>query len=157
MPGVGLRVADADDNGMGEVQLSGPTLFSGYLNRPDATSAALTDDGWLRTGDLGAYDDSSGLRLFGRLATDLIKTGGYKVGAGEVEDALLAHPAVAEAAVLGEPDDELGERIVAWVVATDSVDADALTAHVAQTLAPHKRPRSVRFVASATLPLLASA
>ena len=147
LPGVGLRIANADENGMGEVQLSGPTLFSGYLNRADATTAAMTADGWLRSGDLGAYDDAHGLRLFGRIATDLIKTGGYKVGAGEIEDALLAHAAVAEAAVLGEPDDDLGERIVAWVVIRDSsVDAEALTAHVAQTLAPHKRPRAVRFV-----------
>lgn len=146
LPGVGLRIAGPDDNGMGEVQLSGPTLFSGYLNRPDATAAATTSDGWLRSGDLGAYDDDSGLRLFGRLATDLIKTGGFKVGAGEVEDALLSHPAVAEAAVVGEPDDDLGERIVAWVVAQDAVDADVLVAHVAQALAPHKRPRAVRFV-----------
>ena len=146
LPGVGLRIADADDNGMGEVQLSGPTLFSGYLNRPDATSDATTSDGWLRSGDLGAYADDSGLRLFGRLATDLIKTGGFKVGAGEVEDALLAHPAVAEAAVVGEPDDDLGERIVAWVVAQATVDAETLTSHVARTLSPHKRPRTVRFV-----------
>jgi fatty acid CoA ligase FadD36/malonyl-CoA/methylmalonyl-CoA synthetase len=146
LPGVGLRIADADDNGMGEVQLSGPTLFSGYLNRDDATVAAMTDDGWLRSGDLGAYDDKDGLRLFGRMATDLIKTGGFKVGAGEIEDALLAHPAIAEAAVLGLPDDDLGERIVAWVVTRDSVEADALIAHVAATLAPHKRPRAVRFV-----------
>jgi acyl-CoA synthetase (AMP-forming)/AMP-acid ligase II len=146
LPGVGLRIAGPDDNGMGEVQLSGPTLFSGYLNRPDATAATTTSDGWLRSGDLGAYDDDYGLRLFGRLATDLIKTGGFKVGAGEVEDALLSHPAVAEAAVVGEPDDDLGERIVAWVVAHDAVDAHVLVAHVAQALAPHKRPRAVRFV-----------
>jgi len=148
LPGVGLRIADADDSGMGEVQLSGPTLFNGYLNRADATAAAMTADGWLRSGDLGSYDDSTGLRLFGRLATDLIKTGGFKVGAGEVEDALLAHPAVAEAAVIGEPDDDLGERIVAWVVAAETVTADTLTAHVAETLSPHKRPRAVRFVAA---------
>ncbi len=146
LPDVGLRIANADDNGMGEVELSGPTLFSGYLNRPDATTAATTTDGWLRSGDLGAYDDTRGLRLFGRIATDLIKTGGFKVGAGEIEDALLAHPAVAEAAVLGEPDDDLGERIVAWVVTHESVDGEALAAHVAQALAPHKRPRAVRFV-----------
>jgi fatty acid CoA ligase FadD36/malonyl-CoA/methylmalonyl-CoA synthetase len=146
LPDVGLRIVDADDNGMGEVQLSGPTLFSGYLNRPDASAAALTADGWLRSGDLGRYDDPSGLQLFGRLATDLIKTGGFKVGAGEVEDALLTHPAVAEAAVVGEPDDDLGERIVAWVVRQDTVDADTLVTHVAHTLAPHKRPRAVRFV-----------
>ncbi|HEX4655727.1 MAG TPA: AMP-binding protein [Mycobacteriales bacterium] len=146
LPGVGLRVADADESGLGEVQLSGPTLFAGYLNNPDATNAAMTPDGWLHSGDLGAWDERTGLRLFGRLATDLIKTGGFKVGAGEVEDALLAHPAVAEAAVLGEPDDDLGERIVAWVVTHEAVDADALIEHVAQKLAPHKRPRTVRFV-----------
>jgi acyl-CoA synthetase (AMP-forming)/AMP-acid ligase II len=146
LAGVGLRIAGADDNGMGEVELAGPTLFSGYLNQPDATAAAMTPDGWLRSGDLGAYDDEHGLRLFGRLATDLIKTGGFKVGAGEIEDALLAHPAVAEVAVTGEPDDDLGERIVAWVVVRESVDAESLIDHVAQSLAPHKRPRDVRFV-----------
>jgi fatty acid CoA ligase FadD36/malonyl-CoA/methylmalonyl-CoA synthetase len=145
LPGVGLRIARADESGLGEVELSGPTLFSGYLNRPEATAAAVGDDGWLRTGDLGRYD-ATGLRILGRTATDLVKTGGFKVGAGEVEDALLAHPAVAEAAVLGEPDDDLGERIVAYVVVRDRVTADALSAYVAEALAPHKRPRDVRFV-----------
>jgi acyl-CoA synthetase (AMP-forming)/AMP-acid ligase II len=142
---VGLRIADADENGLGEVQLSGPTLFDGYLNRADATANAMTSDGWLRTGDLGRYDDETGLRLLGRLATDLIKTGGFKVGAGEVEDALLSHNAVIEAAVTGEPDDDLGERIIAWVVA-DGVTEQELVAHVATALARHKRPREVRFV-----------
>ena len=146
LTGVGLRIAGADETGLGEVQLTGPTLFDGYLNRPDATSAAVTADGWFRTGDLGRYDEAHGLRLLGRLATDLIKTGGYKVGAGEVEDALLGHPAVLEAAVIGTPDDDLGERIVAFVVCAESVDADVLVAQVATALAPHKRPRDVRFV-----------
>jgi fatty acid CoA ligase FadD36/malonyl-CoA/methylmalonyl-CoA synthetase len=146
LPGVRLRIAGADDSGLGEVELAGSTLFDGYLGRPDATAAATTPDGWFRTGDLGRYDEATGLRLLGRLATDLVKTGGYKVGAGEVEDALLAHPAVAEAAVVGEPDDDLGERIVAYVVVRSPVTADELVAHVAATLAPHKRPRAVRFV-----------
>ena len=146
LTGVGLRIADADETGLGEVQLTGPTLFTGYLNRADATAAAYTADGWFRTGDLGRYDDRAGLRLLGRLATDLIKTGGYKVGAGEVEDALLSHPAVVEAAVTGEPDDDLGERIVAWVVYAEPTDADSLVQHVANSLAPHKRPREVRFL-----------
>ena len=146
LPGVGLRIDNADDSGMGEVQLHGPTLFAGYLDNPAATARAMTDDAWLRSGDLGTWDEETGLRLLGRLATDLIKTGGFKVGAGEVEDALLAHPSVAEAAVLGEPDDDLGERIVAWVVAREPVDADTLSEYVARQLAPHKRPRAVRFV-----------
>ena len=146
LPGVGLRVAAADDSGLGEVQLQGATLFDGYLNRPDATAAAYTEDGWFRTGDLGRYDDRAGLRVLGRIATDLIKTGGYKVGAGEVEDALLTHAAVVETAVVGEPDDDLGERIVAYVVRADQTDAQILIDHVANALAPHKRPRDVRFV-----------
>jgi fatty acid CoA ligase FadD36/malonyl-CoA/methylmalonyl-CoA synthetase len=146
LDGVSLRIVAPDESGLGEVELAGPTLFSGYLNRADATAAAMTADGWLRTGDIGRYDDTTGLRLLGRLATDLIKTGGFKVGAGEVEDALLSHPAVAEVAVTGEPDDDLGERIVAHVVTQDAVDADELAGHVAGVLAPHKRPREVRFV-----------
>lgn len=121
-------------------------MFDGYLNRADATAAAYTSDGWFCTGDLGRYDDRVGLRVLGRLATDLIKTGGYKVGAGEVEDALLAHPAVAEAAVIGTADDDLGERITAFVVVRDTVTAQALIDHVATLLAPHKRPREVHLV-----------
>ena len=146
LPGVELRIADADDSGLGEVQLRGATMFDGYLGNPEATRAAYTADGWFRTGDIGRYDTVDGLRLLGRLATDLIKTGGYKVGAGEVEDALLSHPAVTEAAVVGEADDDLGERIVAYVVTTEPVGAQDLIEHVAGRLAPHKRPREVHRV-----------
>ena len=146
LPRVELRIASADESGLGEVELRGDTLFDGYLNRPQATAACYTSDGWFRTGDIGRYDETAGLRLLGRLATDLIKTGGFKVGAGEVEDALLAHPAVAEAAVIGVADDDLGERIVAYVVTTERVDEPALIDHVGSLLAPHKRPRRVLFV-----------
>ena len=88
------------------------------------------------------------LRLVGRRSTDLIKSGGYRIGAGEIESALLEHPAVAEAAVLGVRDDDLGERIVAWVVRRDGAEVDERTLidHVALALTPHKRPREVRFV-----------
>ena len=145
--GVELRL-DGVADGMGEVLVRGPNVFSGYLDNPSATAAAMTEDGWFRTGDLASYDDDDDgqLRLVGRKATDLIKSGGYKIGAGEVENALLGHPAVAEAAVRGVPDHDLGERVVAWVVRRQAVDADVLVGHVAQTLAPHKRPREVHFV-----------
>ena len=101
---------------MGEIVVRGPNLFSGYLNRPDATAEALRD-GWFHTGDLATRDPDGYWRIVGRRATDLIKTGGYKVGAGEVEGTLLDHPRVLEVAVTGEPDPDLGERIIAWVVA----------------------------------------
>ncbi|MDX6287210.1 MAG: fatty acid CoA ligase FadD36 [Frankiales bacterium] len=144
LSGVGIRLADVDE-GMGEIELSGPTLFSGYYGRPDATAAVMTSDGWLRSGDLGSLDDDGLLRIVGRRATDLIMTGGHRVGAGEVEAALLAHPAVSEAAVIAEPDDDLGERIVAFVV-SDGVDVAVLDAHAAGLLAPYKRPRDIRLV-----------
>jgi malonyl-CoA/methylmalonyl-CoA synthetase len=136
----------ADDETIGEVAVRGPNLFTGYLNRPDATAEALRD-GWFITGDLATRAPDGYLRLVGRRSTDLIKTGGYKVGAGEVEGALLEHPGVAECAVTGEPDDDLGERIVAWVVPDgEPPSAGALADHVAGLLTPHKRPRDVRFL-----------
>lgn len=131
---------------MGEVAVRGPNVFLGYLNRPDATAAVLDERGWFFTGDLGTMDAAGHLRIVGRRATDLIKCGGYKVGAGEVEAALLEHPMVKEAAVVGRPDPDLGERIVAFVVVREPVDPKALEQHVADLASPHKRPREVHLV-----------
>ncbi|MEU3712861.1 acyl-CoA synthetase [Streptomyces catenulae] len=158
LPGVYLRLVDEtgeviegdDGETVGEIQVRGPNLFVEYLNRPDATAEAF-DGGWFRTGDMAVRDADGNYRIVGRKATDLIKSGGYKIGAGEIENALLAHPAVTEAAVTGEPDDDLGERIVAWVVLTPDAarpSADELSDHVARQLAPHKRPRTVHFLDS---------
>ena len=111
----------------------GPNLFLEYLNRPDATAEAVVD-GWFRTGDLATRAPDGYIRIVGRRATDLIKSGGYKIGAGEIEGALLEHPGVREAAVTGEPDPDLGERIVAWIVAERGRRrrrADELADHVA--------------------------
>jgi malonyl-CoA/methylmalonyl-CoA synthetase len=145
-PGGPSRQHDDDGDGLGAVEVRGPGLFAGYLNRPDATAAAHTADGWFATGDIGRWTPSGALALVGRSATDLIKSGGYKIGAGEIENALLEHPAVAEAAVIGLPDADLGERIVAYVVpATEAPEERELVDHVAALLAPHKRPREVRF------------
>ena len=111
----GAELDVSDDETVGEIQVRGPNLFLEYLNRPDATAEAMRD-GWFATGDVATRSEDGYIRIVGRRATDLIKSGGYKIGAGEIENALLEHPAVAEAAVTGEPDDDLGERIVAWVV-----------------------------------------
>ncbi|MFE1587585.1 acyl-CoA synthetase [Streptomyces sp. NPDC058737] len=155
LPGVDLRlveedgtpIAELDGESVGEIQVRGPNLFTEYLNRPDATAAAFTEDGFFRTGDMAVRDPDGYVRIVGRKATDLIKSGGYKIGAGEIENALLEHPAVREAAVTGEPDPDLGERIVAWIVPADPAAPpalDTLADHVAARLAPHKRPRVVR-------------
>lgn len=156
LAGVDLRLVDEDGSVLeeldgetvGEVQVRGPNLFSGYLNRPDATAEAFDGD-WFRTGDMAVRESDGAVRLVGRKATDLIKSGGYKIGAGEIENALLDHPGVREAAVTGEPDPDLGERIVAWVVPEDASKpptAEELVGHVAGLLAPHKRPRVVRLL-----------
>ncbi|MCG8922512.1 acyl-CoA synthetase [Lentzea sp. CC55] len=154
LPGVRVRLVDdagqtLDEAGaIGEIQVRGPNLFTEYLNRPDATAEAFAD-GWFRTGDVGTRDPDGYFRIVGRKATDIIKSGGYKIGAGEIENALLEHPSVKEVAVTGEPDDDLGERIVAWVVPAGAAPpADELAGHVARLLTPHKRPRVVRFVES---------
>jgi len=152
LPGVDLRLVDDAgapvSNTIGEIEVRGPNLFLGYLNRPDATAQVLRD-GWFRTGDMALRDADGYVRIVGRRATDLIKSGGYKIGAGEIENALLEHPGVEEVAVTGEPDDDLGERIVAWVVPSGAApSADELADHVARLLSPHKRPRVVRFLES---------
>ncbi|MGW1390064.1 acyl-CoA synthetase [Streptomyces nigra] len=157
LPGVELRLVEEDGTpltsydgeSVGEIQVRGPNLFTEYLNRPDATRDAFTADGWFRTGDMAVRDPDGYVRIVGRKATDLIKSGGYKIGAGEIENALLEHPGVREAAVTGEPDADLGERIVAWVVPADPQtppSADELADHVAGRLAPHKRPRRVHYL-----------
>ena len=135
-----------DGETVGRLQVRGPTLFDGYLNRPDATAEAFGDDGWYRTGDVAVVDSAGMHRIVGRESVDLIKSGGYRIGAGEIETALLGHPGVQEAAVVGLPDQDLGQRIVAFVVGSSELHADELINHVAQELSVHKRPREVRIV-----------
>ncbi|QDQ16153.1 AMP-binding protein [Streptomyces spectabilis] len=137
VPGARVRLDPVD----GEVLVRGSGLFSGYLGR----GPAVDGDGWFRTGDLGSWLPDGSLRLLGRKDTDLIKSGGYRVGAGEVEDALLAHPAVTEAAVAGLPDDRLGQRVAAWIVA-ESPDRAALASFLAARLAPYKLPQEIHVV-----------
>ncbi|MEV5238853.1 acyl-CoA synthetase [Streptomyces cinnamoneus] len=146
LPGVRTRLAaTGGEDGIGELEVSGPTLFAGYLGRPEATADAYTADGWFRTGDIAAIDADGTHRIVGRASTDLIKSGGYRIGAGEVENALLDHPAVSEAAVVGVAHEDLGQEIVAYVVA-DGVGEQTLIDFVAAHLSVHKRPRRIRFL-----------
>jgi malonyl-CoA/methylmalonyl-CoA synthetase len=155
LPGVDVQLVDddgsvidgSDGETIGEIRVRGPNLFLGYLNRPDATAQAMRD-GWFATGDMATRSGDGYIRIVGRRATDLIKSGGYKIGAGEIEGCLREHPGVQDAAVTGEADADLGERVVAWVVLRPgaAVEGGELTDHVAAQLAPHKRPRTVRFV-----------
>ncbi len=154
LPGVEISVVGddghdvaADDQTLGEVRVRTPSMFSGYFGRPEQTADSFVD-GWFCTGDVATRATDGFLRIVGRNSTDIIKSGGFKIGAGEIEDALLEHPAVAEAAVKGWPDDDLGERVCAWIVTQpDAVTTgDALAMHLADVLVAHKRPRHIIFV-----------
>ncbi|BEK98708.1 acyl-CoA synthetase [Nocardia seriolae] len=138
-----------DGESVGGLQVRGPMLFDGYLGKPEAAAENFTADGWFKTGDVAVIDAEGFHRIVGRESVDLIKSGGYRIGAGEIETALLGHPAVAETAVIGVPDDDLGQRIVAFVVpradAPASISQDLID-HVAGELSAHKRPREVRLV-----------
>jgi malonyl-CoA/methylmalonyl-CoA synthetase len=138
LPGVTVRLAED-----GEVLVRGPAVFAGYLGQ--GAGASFTEDGFFRTGDIGEWDEDGYLRLVGR-AKELIITGGFNVYPREVEDVLLAHPAVAEAAVVGLPSDEWGEVVVAAVVVAGEAGPDAVSAWCRDRLAPYKCPRQVRVV-----------
>jgi long-chain acyl-CoA synthetase len=152
LPGVEVRLVDADGGDVlpgdpGEIWVRGPNVFPGYWRDTDATARALTPDGWLRTGDIAVADDEGDLSLVDR-AKDLIIVSGFNVYPAEVEEALLEHPDVAEAAVVGEPDPHTGEAIVAFVVPEPGTgpSPDALLAHCARSLARYKCPTRVEIV-----------
>ncbi len=156
LPRVELKLVDEqrreldayDDQTIGEVAVRSDAVFAGYLNRHDATAAVLDEEGWFYTGDLATRTAEGAIRILGRRSTDLIKTGGYRVGAGEIEACLLEHPSVREVAVVGMPDDDLGQRIAAFVVLRpgEAQDAAGLGSFVAEHLSPHKRPRDFEFM-----------
>jgi 2-furoate---CoA ligase len=142
-----VRLRLAED---GEIvcHMSSPEAFTGYWQRPDADEKAIRD-GWYHTGDVGRLDEDGDLWLLGRV-DDMIISGGENVHPLEVEDVLAGHPKVAEVAVVGAPDDRLGHRVVAVVVAEGEVTAEELDAFCleSEALARFKRPREYRFVES---------
>ncbi|MBF9034227.1 AMP-binding protein [Rhodobacterales bacterium HKCCE2091] len=147
VPGTFCRIVDPDSGrdlpagSEGELWVRGPQVMKGYLNNPDATAACVSEDGWLRTGDLAVIDEDGFLFIRDRLK-ELIKYKGFQVAPAEVEAALNGHPSVADAAVIGQPDDEAGEVPVAFVVAAPGAEIDetALRAHVDTCLAHYKQP-----------------
>jgi malonyl-CoA/methylmalonyl-CoA synthetase len=154
-PGQEARIVDVAtrqpilDERPGEIQVRGPHVFKGYWQQSDATAAAFDAEGWFNTGDLGWRSADGYYTISGR-ARELIITGGYNVYPREVEEVLVTHPGVAEAAVLGLPDPDFGEQVVAVVVRRDGaaslVSADDLIALCRDQLASYKKPRQVHFV-----------
>ena len=146
--GFELRIASADEHGAGEVLLRGPNVMLGYLDDPDATAAAVDSDGWLHTGDVGTVDAAGNLRITDRIK-DMYICGGFNVYPAEVEQALARLAGVADVAVIGVPDERLGEVGRAFVVRREGADLDeaAVIAFSREHLANFKAPRSVAFVA----------
>jgi malonyl-CoA/methylmalonyl-CoA synthetase len=142
-----LPTVEARRSDDGELEVRGPSLFSGYHARPEETRAALRD-GWFRTGDVAELDGRGWVRLLGRRSTDILASGGYKLSALEIEEALREHPDVLDAAVVGLPDEALGERVAAAVVlsAGACLDAASLLRFAGERLARYKLPRQIAFV-----------
>jgi malonyl-CoA/methylmalonyl-CoA synthetase len=140
LPGVSVRLAPDS----GAVEVRGPNVFAGYWERPEASAAAFTEDGWFRTGDVGEWSADGYLSLVGR-ATELIITGGFNVYPREVEDVLRGHPAIRDVAVVGQPDREWGEVVTAFCVG-EQVPDEELAGYCANRLAAFKRPRRWRWV-----------
>jgi acyl-CoA synthetase (AMP-forming)/AMP-acid ligase II len=122
----------------GELWVRGPQIFSGYRDDPAATAATLDADGWLHTGDLARIDEAARVTLTGRLK-ELIKVRAYQVAPAELEAVLTSHPAVADAAVAGVPDERDGERPKAWIVTSGPLDVEELHAYVDERVSPYKR------------------
>jgi acyl-CoA synthetase (AMP-forming)/AMP-acid ligase II len=141
-PGTGRDVPPGE---IGELLVRGPQLMAGYLGRPEATAAMIDADGWLHTGDLVKIDADGWLFVVDRLK-ELIKYKGYQVAPAELEALLGAHPAIADAAVVGRPDEAAGEIPVAYVVRAADVDAPEIIDYVAARVSPQHRVRAVEFV-----------
>jgi len=137
---------DQDPGQEGELCFRGPQVMKGYLNRPDATAAMIDPDGWIHTGDLG-YIDPDGYFYVTDRVKELIKYKGMQVAPAELEAVLISHPEIADAAVIGSPDEEAGEVPKAFVVKRgDGLTEEDIKAWVAERVAPHKRIRSVEFI-----------
>ncbi|HEY7069879.1 MAG TPA: AMP-binding protein, partial [Acidimicrobiales bacterium] len=150
-PGFEIRIVDGDEDldpgETGEVLLRGPSVMAGYLDDPAATAATLSPEGWLRTGDLGVLDERGNLRIVGR-SKDMFIVGGFNAYPAEIENHLLRHPDVAQAAVIGIPDERLGEVGMAFVV-TRSGDPDggaAILAWCRDQMANYKVPRAIEIL-----------
>jgi malonyl-CoA/methylmalonyl-CoA synthetase len=140
LPGVSARIVD------GELQLKGPGVFSEYWRQPDSTRAAFVD-GWFRTGDAAVIEDGA-FRLLGRSSVDILKSGGHKISALEIEEVLRAHPAIAECVVVGVEDVEWGQRVccAAELRPGSTLELDELKAWARPRLAPYKIPRDLACV-----------
>jgi acyl-CoA synthetase (AMP-forming)/AMP-acid ligase II len=143
VPGMEIRTGESN-----ELLVRGANVMLGYLDDPEATSAAIDSDGWLHTGDICSIDDAGNMKITDRLK-DMYISGGFNVYPAEIEQALLRHESIADAAVIGVADERLGEVGHAFVVKRDiALAADDVLAFASERLANFKRPKAVTFLES---------
>lgn len=146
IPGVKVRLVDEDNKFVaqkvpGEIQVKGANIFKEYWKKPEATAESFTTDGWFKTGDVAIFEEGS-YKIIGRNSVDIIKSGGYKISALEIEEVLRTHPLIKDCGVVGIPDEEWGEIIAAGLVCEDDqMDIEALTNWVKERLPGYKTPR----------------
>jgi acyl-CoA synthetase (AMP-forming)/AMP-acid ligase II len=140
-----LTGEDAPAGEPGELCIRGPQVMKGYLNNPEATARTIDPDGWLHTGDIARFEEQGSVRIVDRVK-ELIKYKGYQVAPAELEGLLLTHPAIADAAVIGLPDEEAGEVPKAFVVPSGPLTPDEVSAFVAEQVAPYKKVRAVELI-----------
>jgi malonyl-CoA/methylmalonyl-CoA synthetase len=151
LPGVSVRLVDeanqlVADGQPGEIQIRGANVFLEYWQRPDATRNAFTDDGWFRTGDIAVVEDGY-YRMLGRDSIDIIKSGGYKISALEIEEVLRTHSAISDCSVVGIPNEEWGELVAAVLILSDkTVSAESIGSWLRERMPAYKVPRTYQVV-----------
>ena len=147
LPGVQVRLADEQDNvipgtEIGEIQVKGPNVFNEYWQKPESTAESFTKDGFFKTGDIATMDELGGYRILGRNSVDIIKSGGYKISALEIEEVLRTYPGIDDCCVVGVENDEWGELVSAAIVCQDDFDTKALNAWMREQMPAYKTPRA---------------
>ncbi|WP_296703752.1 acyl-CoA synthetase [Algoriphagus sp.] len=150
LPGVKLRTVDEDGNLVkvgeaGEIQIKSPSVFKEYWGKPEATSKSFTQDGWFKTGDIAVFEDGY-YRILGRDSIDIIKSGGYKISALEIEEVLRKYPEIKDCGVVGIPNEEWGELVVAALVVENEFDTDLLNIWIRERMPAYKTPRKYIFI-----------
>ncbi|MEY3646073.1 MAG: hypothetical protein RL127_781 [Bacteroidota bacterium] len=136
LPGVSVRLSEE-----GEIQVKGANVFKEYWQKPASTAESFTEDGWFKTGDIAALDELGGYRILGRNSVDIIKSGGYKISALEIEEVLRQYPGIKDCSVVGLPNDEWGELVAAAIVTQGVVDEKALNLWMREQMPAYKTPR----------------
>jgi len=150
LPGVSVRLVDENYNDVspgeaGEILVKGENVFHEYWNKPEATTDAFTPDGWFKTGDVAIVEDGY-YRIMGRNSVDIIKSGGYKISALEIEEVLRTHPLIKDCAVMGLENEEWGELVAAAIVTRDPVDVTTLNTWMRERIPAYRVPRRFLFI-----------